>query len=322
MHGRRDHHDDKHTHRHTENGEARAHLVGANGVDRNRHALERHLDPIDEAHSGHSWRRAATGSSSDARLAGIHAGDDSNTGADQHAHADGPGRNVGRHRCRVPDDRRRNRTERDAHPRAKRAQGRRLDEELHENVAPLGAECFADADLVGAFGHGDEHDVHDHDGTHHEADGGERDAGQHQIRFDLLPEGERRLRRLEGEVVVLPAVQLVSGAHHRLHLRHGRGHRFSGGHLDDQAIDDVRLSVQQAVHGRAKRGEDVVVERHAEGAAARFADADHGVGFSAHLHLTVDGADGGEEALLQVRADDDDARARHELFRRESPARW
>ena len=66
------------------------------------------------------------------------------------------------------------RREAEAHPnaedRAEEAERRGLDEELRENVAPLGAERLADADLARAVRDGDEHDVHDHDRADDEPD--------------------------------------------------------------------------------------------------------------------------------------------------------
>ena len=54
-----------------------------------------------------------------------------------------------------------------------------LGEELAADVVGGGAEGFADADLAGALGDGDEHDVHDADAAEREreqGDGGEEDG--------------------------------------------------------------------------------------------------------------------------------------------------
>src|SRR5579864_1923956 len=51
-------------------------------------------------------------------------------------------------------------------------------EELTADVARGGAKCFADADLAGTLGDGDEHDVHDADAAEckcEQGDGGEED---------------------------------------------------------------------------------------------------------------------------------------------------
>ena len=58
-----------------------------------------------------------------------------------------------------------------------------FDEELAADVACGGAESFADADLAGALGDGDEHDVHDADAAEREreqSDGGEEEG--HDVR--------------------------------------------------------------------------------------------------------------------------------------------
>ena len=64
----------------------------------------------------------------------------------------------------------------DADRAAQDAQGQRLDQELEQDVAAGGAQRLADADLAGALGHRDQHDVHDPDAADHEAHRG--DAGQ------------------------------------------------------------------------------------------------------------------------------------------------
>ena len=75
----------------------------------------------------------------------------------------------------------------------------RLDEELHGDVAALGAERAADADLAGALRDGGEHDVHDADAADEQRDGG--DGAQHDVEdalglFGLAQELQRddRLR--------------------------------------------------------------------------------------------------------------------------------
>ncbi len=55
--------------------------------------------------------------------------------------------------------------------------GPRLDDELAADVLPLGPQGFADADLPGALGDGDQHDVHNADAAHQQGDGG--DGHQH-----------------------------------------------------------------------------------------------------------------------------------------------
>src|ERR1051325_10397145 len=58
----------------------------------------------------------------------------------------------------------------DADETAKKRDDRGLDEELHQDVARRCADSFADADLAGALGDGDQHDVHDADAADDERD--------------------------------------------------------------------------------------------------------------------------------------------------------
>ena len=71
----------------------------------------------------------------------------------------------------------------DAEQAAQARQRHRLDQELPGNVAALGTQGAADADLAGALGHRRQHDVHDADAAHHQRDRG--DGPEHQ-REDLL----------------------------------------------------------------------------------------------------------------------------------------
>ena len=67
----------------------------------------------------------------------------------------------------------------------------RLDEELDDDAAPLGTNGPADADLPGPFGDGHQHDVHDADAAHQQADGGDTAQNQgdhaHLLVLLLLP---------------------------------------------------------------------------------------------------------------------------------------
>src|SRR5690606_31290268 len=54
----------------------------------------------------------------------------------------------------------------------------RLDEELPHDVAAAGTDGHTDADLLGAFGDADQHDVHHPDATHYQRDHG--DGGNQQ----------------------------------------------------------------------------------------------------------------------------------------------
>ena len=53
---------------------------------------------------------------------------------------------------------------------ADQGEGDRLDQELHQDVLPAGAHRLAHADLAGALGHRDQHDVHDADAADQQGD--------------------------------------------------------------------------------------------------------------------------------------------------------
>ena len=69
---------------------------------------------------------------------------------------------------------------------AQQAHEQRLDEELHQDVLPAGADGLADADLARPLGHGDDHDVHDADAADHQRDAGDRAQEDRQHTGDLL----------------------------------------------------------------------------------------------------------------------------------------
>ncbi len=69
VNGRRDDDDDEHAHRDAENRECGTHAIGADRVQRNRHAFEEDESAESASHQV-SCRMAAIGSSSAARLAG------------------------------------------------------------------------------------------------------------------------------------------------------------------------------------------------------------------------------------------------------------
>jgi hypothetical protein len=67
--------------------------------------------------------------------------------------------------------------EQDADRAAEEAEHDGFDEELEEDGGGSGADGLAEADLAGAFGDGDEHDVHDADATDEEGDADDATAG-------------------------------------------------------------------------------------------------------------------------------------------------
>src|SRR5712691_4361108 len=73
---------------------------------------------------------------------------------------DGFGRNQGVPAELGGDDGRATYAEQNPNQAAPEAEGDRLDQKLHEDVAAAGADGHAHADLPGALGHAHEHDVH------------------------------------------------------------------------------------------------------------------------------------------------------------------
>src|SRR5580698_3002584 len=95
-----------------------------------------------------------------------------------------------------------------------------LGEELAADVACGGAERLADADLAGALGHGDEHDVHDADAAKREreqGDGGEED--RHYVE-DAVGELDTVERVPDPERVEIDGVEVVARAEHLADLAH------------------------------------------------------------------------------------------------------
>ena len=82
---------------------------------------------------------------------------------------------------------------------------RRLEDQLHEEIAMRRAERLAQADLAGALGHRDQHDVHHADGADRQGEhaaGGEEDRDGGQDRSDQLDgvgDVDERQRLLVGD---------------------------------------------------------------------------------------------------------------------------
>ena len=103
---------------------------------------------------------------------------------------------------------------------AQQAERQRLDQELHQDVAPGGAERLADADLAGALGDRHQHDVHDPDAADqqaHRGDAGEQ-AGEHL--GGLLLGGQDVLLVADREVVLSAGPDLVLPPEHPLQIHH------------------------------------------------------------------------------------------------------
>ena len=225
------------------------------------------------------------------------------TKTDQSATAAGSGVHRG-------DELRERDAERDAEDRADGAQRRALDEELAQDVAASRAERLADPDLARPLGDGDEHDVHDHDGADDEADGRKRDAGDHEIALDLVPELERRIGRLEREVVRLRRAQMVARAHDL------RAPPPSSASMPSRLGAWIMIASITPC-GFTKRlsgdvcGATTNLSNEMPKTLPCFSITPITVyGHAAHAQLAADGIEGREEVVRDVLADDDHRRAR------------
>src|SRR5688500_6967940 len=111
----------------------------------------------------------------------------------------------------------------DADQAAGQADDGGLDEELQGDMAPLGAQGPADADLAGALGHRRQHDVHDADPADHQREAG--DAHHDEVEHAVEPLGIAQ--DLDGGFYL--KVGLVGVAH----LDDVLGHRGQPLHLAD-----------------------------------------------------------------------------------------
>ncbi len=217
------------------------------------------------------------------------------------------------------DDLRQHDPQCDSCRRPQGAEGCGLDQELREDVATPGAKRFPDADLPGPLGHSNQHDVHDHDGAHHQPDGGQDDRGDDEILLDRLPRRQRRIWGLQREVVGLAGVQFVPDTHDLPHLLLDIGQNLIVRRLDDDRVDDAAITVEEPMDRGAIGRDNELVEGEAERAALFLRDTHDLVGHARDANRPADRIDGREEVRLDVLPNDHDERARFELLRREFP---
>jgi hypothetical protein len=180
-----------------------------------------------------------------------------------------------------------------------------FDEELGEDVAAPGAEGLHEADLSGALGDGDQHDVHDADtadGEGHGSDDAEKDLkgegeGDHLFAvFDGVPDGE-------GFFVF--GVEVVTLGEDGADGLDGAEVDVGGGGLEDDGVGVALLA--EGAHG-VEGDEDVFVVGAVVGGVLDFVaeDADDGEGLAFDLDDFADGRVAVEELLGGVGAEDDD----------------
>ena len=169
-----------------------------------------------------------------------------------------------------------------------------------------GAEGFADADLAGALGDADEHDVHDDDAADDERDEGDGAGDGAEGLGDGGEEADEGVVGVElkgvggtGGVVAAGTDQdadLVGGG-----IEHGTG----GARLD---VDDERLRGAVALLVGGEGDGDPVILAGAKGASLLFADADDAVGRAVDAQLLAERVHADEEVIDDVGADDGDVR--------------
>ena len=133
-----------------------------------------------------------------------------------------------------------------------------LDQELGHDVAPPRPDRLADPDLPRPLAYRDQHDVHDPDAAHEQAD--RRDAGQEQGQEagDRPERGQQLCLVHDREVVLGPCGDPVPGAQQLRDLELDQGDlvRVVGG--DGERLDGVARD-EVVAHGR-QRDQDLVVE--------------------------------------------------------------
>jgi len=112
------------------------------------------------------------------------------------------------------------------------AEGQRFDQELHQDIHPGGAESFTNADLTGALGHRDQHDIHDPDAAHQEADRGNAGEQAGEYLSGLLLGRQHILLIAYGKIILSAGANLVLPAQHPLQIDHPLFHRNTVLHLN------------------------------------------------------------------------------------------
>src|SRR5947209_1386270 len=227
--------------------------------------------------------------------------DEPDDGRGPEAHADRPQRHVGRDRRETVDEVAGGLAEDEAGRAADGRQYCGLDEELRQDVDAGGADGLADADLFGALGDGDEHDVHHADAPDEERHAGDGDQHEGGCAGELSVNLQQRLLRGDAEVVGRAEGHPPPPPQYLRHLVDGRLHLVARARADDDGEGGVaHLVARVELIESAQRDEDEVVARVAEEGAERLHDADDAEGDGVDLKLLVDGRQVGEEGARHV----------------------
>jgi hypothetical protein len=195
-----------------------------------------------------------------------------------------------------------------------------LDHELRENVRSRGTERHAHADLAGPFGHRDQHDVHDSDAAHEQADARDACEQKAQDLGRLLLRGQELLAIDDGEVVVPsrwqpmhPPQDALDGDHRLRQL--GPALHFHGDGLDAVVTGD-------AIPRCLDRNVDIIVWVAETDRALHRIDADDLERHCLDQQCAADEICGGlPELLRHIAADHHNTPPRPAVLPRQHPAR-
>src|SRR5262249_53900443 len=90
-------------------------------------------------------------------------------------------------------------------------QGHCFYQELQQHVGSLRAHRLADSHLSRTLGHSHQHDVHDHNSTHHHRDGGNPDHGDEKCSAQVRPDTQQAAVGLDIKAVT--AARRIVPAH-------------------------------------------------------------------------------------------------------------
>ena len=121
-----------------------------------------------------------------------------------------------------------------------------------KNFLPLRADCFANADLAGALGHGDQHDVHDADATDSQRQHGDQEQHDGQRQRDVSRDIQNRSEVLHVEI----SVGTMAASQNFRHLPSHSGNVFRAARLHVQREDEIVAGV---IFDQRKRHEHRIV---------------------------------------------------------------
>src|SRR6185369_16203527 len=173
-----------------------------------------------------------------------------------------------------------------------------FNQKLREDVFAPRADCLANADLFGALGHGDEHDIHHDNAADHQRDRGDSDGYQINVRSRGRIQIQKHVLSLQRKAIVTIVVENLAAtiAHDRPHLvlsifqllrvlRLDENHEHAAGtECLTAEVDSETLLVS------GKRNVDAIVTRDAENLAQRLEHADDQITMAADPDVLIDRA--------------------------------